>query len=71
MKKKKQEPSLAGIILLVAGMVLLAISLMGLLRGGNVPTQFTTYMIVLFCAGLISLAAGAVLSGRKKPRKAK
>jgi hypothetical protein len=71
MKKKKQEPSLAGIILLVAGMVLLAISMMGLLRSGTAPGNFNTYMIVLLCVGLLSLAAGGVLSGRKKTRRAK
>jgi hypothetical protein len=71
MKKKKQEPSLAGIILLVGGMVLLAISLMGLLRSGDAPAQFNIYMIIVFCVGLGAVVAGGVLSGRKKPKRAK
>jgi hypothetical protein len=71
MKKKKQEPSIAGILLLGAGMVLLAISLLGLLREGNVPPNFTTYMLILLFVGLGSLAAGAFLTNRRKPRKAR
>lgn len=62
MKKRKQQPSLAGLLLIVTGMVLISIVLLNLTGSRNL--QNVKVMIGLGCAAAVSLAAGATLSAR-------
>jgi xanthine/uracil permease len=63
MKKRKEQPSVAGLLLIVAGMVLLSIIMLTLT--GNKVLQNAKLNIGLGCAAVASLAAGATLSARR------
>jgi LPXTG-motif cell wall-anchored protein len=69
MKRTKERPSVAGLILLVAGMLLLSIILLSLTSAGNVTPQGGKWLLFLGCVAAASLAGGAALSGRKRKRK--
>jgi hypothetical protein len=68
MKKRKEQPSLLGLLLLVGGMLLLSIALYSLASPGTTTGDTGRVLLGVGCAGLISLAGGAVLSGRKHKR---
>lgn len=63
MKKRKEQPSVAGLLLIVTGMVLLSIIMLTLT--GNKALQNAKLNIGLGCAAVASLAAGATLSARR------
>ena len=63
MKRTKQEPSLAGLLLIVTGMLLLSMLLLNLAGSG---TANGTSLLVIGSAGLLCLGTGAALSARKK-----
>ncbi|MHC1763892.1 MAG: hypothetical protein AB9869_06230 [Verrucomicrobiia bacterium] len=63
MKKRKEQPSVAGLLLIVTGMVLLSIIMLTLT--GNKVLQNAKLNIGLGCAAVASLAAGATLSARR------
>ncbi len=63
MKKRKEQPSVAGLLLIVTGMVLLSIIMLTLT--GNRALQNAKLNIGLGCAAVASLAAGVTLSARR------
>jgi hypothetical protein len=66
MKRSKEQPSLLGLLLLVGGMLLLSIVVFSLASPGN--TTDGKFLLGLGGASVVSLIAGATLSGRKRPR---
>jgi hypothetical protein len=68
MKKAKAQPSLLGLILLVGGMLLLSIVALGLVSSGNLGSDGLKTLLALAIVAVISLIAGASLSGRKRKR---
>jgi LPXTG-motif cell wall-anchored protein len=68
MKKAKEQPSVAGLLLLVAGMLL--ISMVVLTWAGSPSTGDNGKMLLgLAGAGLASMIAGAALSGAKRKKR--
>jgi hypothetical protein len=63
-RTKRDEPSVAGLLLIVTGMLLLSMLLLTLL--GNSTGQNRGLLIGTACAGVLAVAAGTVLSSRKK-----
>ena len=66
MKRTKEQPSLAGLLLIVTGMLLLSMLVMGLLSAGNLASENVKIMIGLGAGAIGCLAVGATLSGRKR-----
>ncbi len=66
MKRAKAQPSLAGLLLIVTGMLLLSIVILGLVSGGNLSRDGARVMAGVGCVAVASLAGGAVLSNRKR-----
>ena len=65
MKRTKEQPSVLGLLLLVTGMLLLSIVLYSLASSGNITAQSGKVLLGLGGAAVVSLGAGAALSGRK------
>jgi len=68
MKKTKAQPSLLGLILLVGGMLLLSIVALALVSSGSLTSDGLKILLGLTVAAVVSLIAGARLSGRKRGR---
>ena len=67
MKKTKEQPSLAGLLLIVTGMLLISIVML-FLTGSGTTGSSAGVLTGLGVAGIASLAAGAFLSagGKRK-----
>ncbi len=66
MKRRKEQPSLTGLVLIVTGMLLLSIVFLGFVSSGNMTADTGKVLIGLSGAAVVSLASGAALSARKK-----
>jgi len=66
MKKPKAEPSVAGLLLLVSGMLLLSIVALTWLGSSGWGSENARWMLALVGLAIICVAAGAALSGLKK-----
>jgi hypothetical protein len=65
MKRSKAQPSVAGLLLIVTGLLLLSIVFLGLASSGTLSGNGLKVLAAVGCAGVASLAIGALLSNRK------
>jgi hypothetical protein len=69
MKKKNEQPSLLGLLLLVGGMLLLSIVIMyGLSSSPNGSAVNSKVLLGIGSLAVVCLVGGAALSGRKRKR---
>jgi hypothetical protein len=66
MKRSKAQPSLAGLLLIVTGMLLLSIVFLQLASSGSLSRDGVKVLGGIGCLAVISLTVGAVLSNRKR-----
>ena len=66
MKRTKQQPSVAGLLLIVTGMLLISMVLLVLASRQSTMNSQGGFMIGMGCAAVICLGAGTVLSRPKK-----
>jgi hypothetical protein len=69
MKRIKQEPSIAGLLLIVTGMLLLSILMLQWTGSSPAAGSSMPLTISLGSAAAVSLAVGAALSSRRRKRK--
>ena len=66
MKRAKAQPSVVGLLLIVAGMILLS-TLMLILAGNGTPgVDNRGALIGLTCAAVLTLGTGSALSARRR-----
>ncbi len=70
MKRAKEQPSVTGLLLLVAGMLLLSIVLFYLASSTSVTAQNGKWLLGLGCASVACIAGGAALSKPKRKKRA-
>ena len=66
MKRKKAQPSVAGLLLIVTGMLLISMVLLVLASSQSTTKDQGMAMIVLGCVALLCLSGGTILSRSKK-----
>lgn len=66
MKRTKAQPSLAGVLLIVTGMLLISVVVMDLAGSGHLFRASGAAVLALVCAACLCLGVGAFLSSRKR-----
>jgi hypothetical protein len=66
MKRTKTQPSVLGLLLIVAGMILLSTLLLMLAGRGTVSSENSRLLFTLAGAGILSLVVGSALSARRR-----
>lgn len=66
MKRTKEQPSVAGLLLIVTGMLLISMALLMAASSRSTSQAQVKFMIGMGCAAVVCLASGIALSRPKK-----